>query len=125
MLRSLYQMAALAATLQSSYPTGLLVVTVTKENLVYPVLFSWLKSKVKFPKGKQLICYNMIAAKICISYAAVNSHISKIYKKLLVNSGTEAVAKAIEQKLVWDNCMLNCFYALAAYAYSIAVQLKI
>jgi DNA-binding NarL/FixJ family response regulator len=48
----------------------------------------------------QGLSYKMIAAKICISYPTVNSHINNIYKKLHVNSGTEAVAKAIEQKLV-------------------------
>jgi DNA-binding NarL/FixJ family response regulator len=46
------------------------------------------------------LSYKMIAAKICISFPTVNSHISNIYKKLHVNSGTEAVAKAIEQGLV-------------------------
>ena len=40
--------------------------------------------------------YKMIAAKCNVSYATVNTHISSIYQKLKVSSGTEAVAKAIE-----------------------------
>lgn len=40
--------------------------------------------------------YKMIAAKCNVSYATVNSHISSIYQKLKVSSGTEAVAIAIE-----------------------------
>ncbi len=48
----------------------------------------------------QGLSYKMIADKCCISYATVNSHISHIYEKLHVSSGTEAVAKAIEHKIV-------------------------
>jgi DNA-binding NarL/FixJ family response regulator len=44
--------------------------------------------------------YKMIAEKCSISYATVNSHISHIYEKLHVSSGTEAVAKAIEHQIV-------------------------
>ena len=44
--------------------------------------------------------YKMIAEKCNVSYPTVNSHISHIYAKLQVNSGTEAVAKAISHKLV-------------------------
>lgn len=44
--------------------------------------------------------YKMIANECNISYATVNSHISHIYTKLHVNSGTEAVAKAVKEKLV-------------------------
>lgn len=44
--------------------------------------------------------YKMIAEKCNVSYATVNSHISHIYEKLHVSSGTEAVAKAIEHKIV-------------------------
>ncbi|MDQ3017493.1 MAG: response regulator transcription factor, partial [Bacteroidota bacterium] len=40
--------------------------------------------------------YKMIAAKCNVTYATVNSHISSIYHKLQVSSGTEAVALAIE-----------------------------
>lgn len=46
--------------------------------------------------------YKMIADKCNISYATVNSHISHIYEKLHVNSGTEAVAKAIKNDLARD-----------------------
>ena len=46
------------------------------------------------------LSYKMIAAKCNISYPTVNSHISHIYEKLHVSSGTEAVAKAIEYKIV-------------------------
>jgi len=42
----------------------------------------------------------MIADKCNVSYSTVNSHISHIYEKLHVKSGTEAVAKAIEQRIV-------------------------
>lgn len=48
----------------------------------------------------QGLSYKMIADKCFISYATVNSHISHIYEKLHVNSGIEAVAKAIEHKIV-------------------------
>ncbi|HQV01722.1 MAG: response regulator transcription factor [Bacteroidia bacterium] len=47
----------------------------------------------------QGLSYKMIADKCNISYPTVNSHISHIYEKLQVNSGTEAVAKAINNKL--------------------------
>jgi len=40
--------------------------------------------------------YKMIAAKCNVTYATVNTHISSIYQKLHVSSGTEAVALAIE-----------------------------
>lgn len=44
--------------------------------------------------------YKLIADKLCISYETVHSHIKKIYEKLHVNSKSEAVAKAIRNKLV-------------------------
>ncbi len=44
--------------------------------------------------------YKMIAAVLHISYDTVHSHIKNIYEKLHVNSKSEAVAKAIKQKLV-------------------------
>ncbi len=44
--------------------------------------------------------YKMIAEKCSVSYATVNTHISHIYEKLHVQSGTEAVAKAIQEKIV-------------------------
>jgi DNA-binding NarL/FixJ family response regulator len=48
----------------------------------------------------QGLSYKMIAAKCNISYPTVNTHISHIYEKLHVSSGTEAVAKAIEQNII-------------------------
>jgi len=48
----------------------------------------------------QGLSYKMIADKCNISYPTVNSHISHIYEKLHVSSGTEAVAKAMEYKIV-------------------------
>lgn len=48
----------------------------------------------------QGLSYKMIADKCCVSYSTVNSHISHIYQKLHVKSGTEAVAKAIEEDLI-------------------------
>lgn len=44
--------------------------------------------------------YKMIAAKCGISFNTVNTHIHKIYEKLHVHSATEAVTKAIEQKII-------------------------
>lgn len=44
--------------------------------------------------------YKMIAAACTISIDTVRSHIKKIYEKLHVHSQTEAVAKAIQQRLV-------------------------
>jgi DNA-binding NarL/FixJ family response regulator len=48
----------------------------------------------------QGLSYKMIAAECHISYATVNSHISHIYEKLHVGSGTEAVAKAMEHRII-------------------------
>lgn len=44
--------------------------------------------------------YKMIADVCCISYDTVHFHIKNIYKKLHVNSAPEAVAKAIEGRMV-------------------------
>jgi DNA-binding NarL/FixJ family response regulator len=44
--------------------------------------------------------YKMIADVMSISFQTVKTHMKNIYKKLHVNSSTEAVAKAIKQKLV-------------------------
>ncbi|MEX0811861.1 MAG: response regulator transcription factor [Chitinophagales bacterium] len=44
--------------------------------------------------------YNMIATACGISYATVNSHISKIYKKLKVKSSAGAVSIAVREGLV-------------------------
>lgn len=44
--------------------------------------------------------YKMIAAACGISYGTVNSHLKKIYEKLHVHSATEAVQKALLQKIV-------------------------
>ncbi len=44
--------------------------------------------------------YKLIADKVAISYETVHSHIKKIYEKLHVNSKSEAVVKAIKQKLI-------------------------
>lgn len=46
------------------------------------------------------LSYKMIADKLTISYETVRSHVKKIYEKLHVASLTEAVAKAINQRLV-------------------------
>jgi len=48
----------------------------------------------------QGLSYKMIAERCSISLPTVNSHIQNIYEKLHVRSGTEAVAKAIEQNIV-------------------------
>ena len=46
------------------------------------------------------LSYKMIADELTISYETVRSHIKKIYEKLHVASLTEAVAKAIHQRIV-------------------------
>ena len=46
------------------------------------------------------LSYKMIADKLHITYDTVRAHMKKIYEKLHVASMTEAVAKAINQKLV-------------------------
>jgi DNA-binding NarL/FixJ family response regulator len=44
----------------------------------------------------------MIASNCFISMGTVCTHISNIYKKLHVNSKSEAVAKAIRERLIND-----------------------
>lgn len=44
--------------------------------------------------------YKMIADAADITWHTVNGHIKKIYEKLQVHSATEAISKAIEQKIV-------------------------
>ena len=44
--------------------------------------------------------YKMIADSCGISYGTVNSHLKKIYEKLHVHSATEAVQKALLQRIV-------------------------
>jgi DNA-binding NarL/FixJ family response regulator len=46
--------------------------------------------------------YKMIASHCFISMGTVCTHISNIYKKLHVNSKSEAVAKAIRERLIND-----------------------
>lgn len=46
------------------------------------------------------LSYKMIAGRLNISYETVRSHVKKIYEKLHVASLTEAVAKAINQRIV-------------------------
>jgi len=46
------------------------------------------------------LSYKMIAQSCGVSYFTVNSHIKHIYKKLQVNSSTEALSKALRLKLV-------------------------
>lgn len=46
------------------------------------------------------LSYKMIGAELNISYETVRSHVKKIYEKLHVASLTEAVAKAINQRIV-------------------------
>ncbi len=59
------------------------------------------------PKEKEVLTslskgnsYKLIAAEVQISIDTVRSHIRKIYDKLHVHSQTEAVSKAINEKLV-------------------------
>jgi DNA-binding NarL/FixJ family response regulator len=44
--------------------------------------------------------YKMIAAELTVAFDTIKSHIRNIYSKLHVNSGTEAVSKAIRDKIV-------------------------
>jgi DNA-binding NarL/FixJ family response regulator len=44
--------------------------------------------------------YKMIADAMMISFETVKSHIKNVYRKLHVSSNSEAVAKAIKQKIV-------------------------
>ncbi|MBK6861491.1 MAG: response regulator transcription factor [Saprospiraceae bacterium] len=46
--------------------------------------------------------YKKIAEECNVSYATVNSHICHIYEKLHVSSGTEAVAKVLEYRIIRD-----------------------
>ena len=48
-------------------------------------------------KGKS---YKMISSQLNISYETVHTHIRRIYKKLHVNSVSEAVSKTIIQKIL-------------------------
>ena len=49
---------------------------------------------------KQGLKYQEIADQIFLSYEGVHSHIKNIYKKLHVNSRTQAILKAMESKLI-------------------------
>lgn len=46
------------------------------------------------------LAYKMIADRLSISYETVRSHVKKIYEKLHVASLTEAVSKAMKEKIV-------------------------
>jgi DNA-binding NarL/FixJ family response regulator len=46
------------------------------------------------------LAYKMIADKLSISYETVRSHVKKIYEKLHVASLTEAVSKAMRERIV-------------------------
>jgi DNA-binding NarL/FixJ family response regulator len=46
------------------------------------------------------LSYKMIASRLSITYDTVRAHMKKIYDKLHVASMTEAVAKALNQKIL-------------------------
>jgi DNA-binding NarL/FixJ family response regulator len=59
------------------------------------------------PREKEILAslskgnsYKLIASEFAISIDTVRTHIKKIYEKLQVHSQTEAVSKAINEKLV-------------------------
>ena len=59
------------------------------------------------PKESEILCslskgnsYKMMAADLSISIDTVRTHIKRIYEKLQVHSQTEAVAKAVNEKIV-------------------------
>jgi DNA-binding NarL/FixJ family response regulator len=59
------------------------------------------------PKETEILCslskgnsYKMMAADLSISIDTVRTHIKRIYEKLQVHSQTEAVAKAVNEKIV-------------------------
>lgn len=66
------------------------------------------KTDYGFSKREQeiltLLCkgnsYKMIAATLQLSFETIRTHIKKVYEKLQVHSATEAVSKAINEKLV-------------------------
>jgi DNA-binding NarL/FixJ family response regulator len=58
------------------------------------------KEKMVLQHLVQGMSYKMIADKCGISYHTVNTHIKKIYEKLHVHSVSEAVAKALSEKIV-------------------------
>jgi len=55
--------------------------------------------------------YKLIAVNCKISIGTVRSHINNIYKKLCINSNTEAVVKALKENLVvsWIVCCAISF----------------
>ena len=44
--------------------------------------------------------YKMIAAEINLSFETIRTYIKRIYEKLQVHSATEAVSKALNEKLI-------------------------
>ena len=48
----------------------------------------------------QGLSYKLIAAEMCISIETVRTHIKHIYAKLHVSSSTQAVSKALNEKLI-------------------------
>lgn len=59
------------------------------------------------PKEKEILqemvqgkSFKMIADAMCISYETVRTHMKNIYSKLHVNSNTEAVSKALRERIV-------------------------
>jgi DNA-binding NarL/FixJ family response regulator len=59
------------------------------------------------PREKEILAslvkgnsYKLVAAELAISIQTVKTHIKKVYEKLHVHSQSEAVAKAIRERLV-------------------------
>lgn len=71
--------------------------TVTAEQNPYTLTPRELEILRSLSKGNS---YKLIAAEFSISIDTVRAHIKKIYDKLHVHSQTEAVAKALKEKLV-------------------------
>ena len=75
-----------------------------KTLILIALIFTGINSFAQEKKVLQLLVagksYKMIAAELFVAFDTVKSHITNIYAKLHVHSGTEAVSLAIRDKIV-------------------------